>query len=347
MKLAVLLALLLFLCVPTQAQVTARRLFSGSANPNSTPPVSICVPGPPVTDLYFRTSDQTLWACTTAPSTYTQVSGSGGSGTINSGTTNQVPYYTAVTTLSGDAGLTYNSGTDTLTAGTFTGNASASNLNAGTVPDARLSSDIMRLATAQTVTTAKSFNDSMLKFVGGAYGASDTTLPAVVANALLLNTDSNRWFIGRADGSSWDALFRAGVDAVNLASANVTGILPKANGGTGAASFPYDLTFNFEGEPGASAIIPVTVVRAFNSGAAWAGTVCSAQVAATAQTDFLVKKNGSTVATLRFAASGTTCTLVSASTTSFVAGDVIVITAPATPDATLSDVAISLLGSLN
>jgi hypothetical protein len=110
---------------------------------------------------------------------------------------------------------------------------------------------------------------------------------------------------------------------------------------------PYDLSVAYAGTPAASAALRFVAVRAFDSGSAWAGSVCSGATAATAQTDFLLKVNGTTKATLRFAASGTTCTIVSGTTTAVAATDVVTIVAPASPDATLADVAITLLGSLN
>lgn len=72
------------------------------------------------------------------------------------------------------------------------------------------------------------------------------------------------------------------------------------------------------------------------------GSQCESLVSATAQTDFLVKKNGSTIGTIRWAASGTVATYVTFSATSFAAGDILVIEAPASPDATLADIAFSL-----
>lgn len=108
----------------------------------------------------------------------------------------------------------------------------------------------------------------------------------------------------------------------------------------------YDVAMSYSGVPAASSVIRVVVPRAFNSGSSWAGSLCSANVAATAQTDFVLAVNGVTKLTLRFAALGTTCSLVSPTSVTFVAGDVITVTSPGTPDATLSDVAISLKGTL-
>lgn len=111
-------------------------------------------------------------------------------------------------------------------------------------------------------------------------------------------------------------------------------------------SAPYDVAVSYDGVPDASATIRIVVPRAFSSGASWAGSLCSAGTAATAQTDFLLKVNTVTKLTLRFAAAGTTCSLVSPTSVTFAAGDVIEIIAPGTPDATLANIAISLKGSL-
>lgn len=110
---------------------------------------------------------------------------------------------------------------------------------------------------------------------------------------------------------------------------------------------PYDVAINYDGVPAASSTFRFVAARDFDSTSSFTGTVCSAGTAATAQTDFLVKKNGSTVATLRFAAAGTTCSIVSPSTTAFAATDVLTVVAPGSPDATLANIAITLKGQLH
>jgi hypothetical protein len=69
-----------------------------------------------------------------------------------------------------------------------------------------------------------------------------------------------------------------------------------------------------------------------------------AGTAATAQTDFDLKKNGSSIGTVRFAAAGTTASYVSISASSWVAGDILTLIAPATPDATIADIWGTLVG---
>lgn len=75
------------------------------------------------------------------------------------------------------------------------------------------------------------------------------------------------------------------------------------------------------------------------------GSTAVAKIAATAQTDFVVKVNGVTKGTLRFAISGTVASVVSPTSTAIVSGDLIEIFGPATPDLTLSTIAFNLKGA--
>lgn len=78
----------------------------------------------------------------------------------------------------------------------------------------------MLLGTVQTNTAEKTFNDLTLKFAGGNYGVNDTTLPAVVANAIVCNNESangnGRCFKGSADGLRWLQQFFSGSDLLNF-----------------------------------------------------------------------------------------------------------------------------------
>lgn len=71
----------------------------------------------------------------------------------------------------------------------------------------------------------------------------------------------------------------------------------------------------------------------------------TAAVAATASATFTIEKNGATVGAMVFAAAATNATFTMASATAFNAGDVLTLVAPATPDATLADLAWTLVGS--
>jgi hypothetical protein len=69
-----------------------------------------------------------------------------------------------------------------------------------------------------------------------------------------------------------------------------------------------------------------------------------ASVAATASTTYTLKKNGVAFATAVFAIAGTVGTWTQASDATFVPGDLLEIDGPATADATLANVGITLVG---
>src|SRR5260370_39375507 len=77
---------------------------------------------------------------------------------------------------------------------------------------------------------------------------------------------------------------------------------------------------------------------AFPSGLA--GSYGTAGTAATANTNFAIAKNGSNVGTMAFAAGATSASFAMATATGFAGGDVLTITAPATPDATLANLTL-------
>jgi len=75
------------------------------------------------------------------------------------------------------------------------------------------------------------------------------------------------------------------------------------------------------------------------------GSFAKAVSAATAQTDIDVQKNGGSIGTIRFAASGTVATFPSVTATAFAAGDILSLFAPTPADATLADVGFTLKGT--
>ena len=74
--------------------------------------------------------------------------------------------------------------------------------------------------------------------------------------------------------------------------------------------------------------------------ARYAGTV------ATATTDLDVRKNGTSFGTIRFPAASSTATFIAATATVFDPGDRLEVVAPASPDATLGDIMVTLAGAL-
>lgn len=116
--------------------------------------------------------------------------------------------------------------------------------------------------------------------------------------------------------------------------------------GGGASSQPYDIGAQLASAPSASLVMlrykfPRTVVfpASLTDSQGTAGT------AATAQTDFDIRRNGVSVGTMRFAAAGTSATFIAASQQTYNAGDILTVVAPASPDATLSGVSFVLAGT--
>jgi len=109
---------------------------------------------------------------------------------------------------------------------------------------------------------------------------------------------------------------------------------------------PYDVGGSYSGVPTASFVLirypfPRSVI--FPSGLTNSRGV--AGIAATAQSDFDLRKNAASVGTMRFAAGATTATFLMASQTTFAPGDVLTVVAPGTPDATLANIGFSLAGT--
>jgi hypothetical protein len=113
------------------------------------------------------------------------------------------------------------------------------------------------------------------------------------------------------------------------------------------ATQPFDVLAFYPGLPDASALLTrVPVARAIDFPADFAGSYAKASAAATGSVDFDVTKNGSTIGTINFNTSATgTFTTSGGSAQSLAAGDVLAITAPGSPDATLADVGIVLAGT--
>jgi hypothetical protein len=119
------------------------------------------------------------------------------------------------------------------------------------------------------------------------------------------------------------------------------------------ASTPiYDIAIFMPTTPGPNVIVRVASARNATFPASLTGSECIAKAGATSSTAITVNRvhSGTTtaVATITFAASGSanqTCTFTAASPITTVPGDVIEFVFPATPDATLANISITLAGT--
>jgi len=114
-----------------------------------------------------------------------------------------------------------------------------------------------------------------------------------------------------------------------------------------AADPPADLTGFKAGQPSADEILlRVPIARRTRMKVDLAGSQGVAAAAATTQTDFDIRRNGTSFATMRFAAAGTVADFIAATETVLEPGDVLSVIAPATPDATLADIGFTFAGTL-
>lgn len=106
----------------------------------------------------------------------------------------------------------------------------------------------------------------------------------------------------------------------------------------------YDIAIDVPGRPSTGTTLgkwvsPSTVTFRANLDE----SVANADTAATVETIFSLKKNGTEFATVTFAAAGTTATFVCASDADFESGDVLTLVAP-TRDDTLANIAFTIVG---
>ena len=110
---------------------------------------------------------------------------------------------------------------------------------------------------------------------------------------------------------------------------------------------PYELDKFIAGAPAASQIVYERIFAInITLPAGLTGSLGKAGNAATASTMFNIQKNGTTVGTMVFGASATVPSFTFTSAITFNAGDVLSVVAPATPDATLANIVLVLLGSV-
>lgn len=108
---------------------------------------------------------------------------------------------------------------------------------------------------------------------------------------------------------------------------------------------PFDIASFYPGVPGNSQVLlRFVATRAVTLPSSLTGSQGSAGAASTGTATIDVKKNGSNVGTVVFTASAT-ATFTAGSPISLAAGDILTLVAPASADATLADIAITLAGT--
>lgn len=181
-------------------------------------------------------------------------------------------------------------------------------------------------------------------------GTTTETIPATEKFLIYTDGTANGLFIiSGGGGGGGVTAFTALTDTPgSYASQALLGL--RVNAGEtaiefGDASAPYDVGGAFGGVPPVTTVILqflFTRTVVFPSGMTLSQG--KAGTAATAQTDFDLQNNGSSFGTMRFAATATTSTFISASGSTFNAGDELRIVSPNPADATLADLVFTLAG---
>lgn len=172
------------------------------------------------------------------------------------------------------------------------------------------------------------------------YNVADTTFYAYSGSA---------WGALTGGGGGGGVTAFTGLSDVPGSYSGAGGQAVEVNSGATALQFstkPFDIA-TFAPGLGTSnqKLLRVKVARAcsFPSGAS--GSQATASANATASTTFTLSKNGSAFATINFPTGTAAGTWTLSSTTTFAAGDLLEIDGPATADATLADVGITLSGT--
>lgn len=114
-----------------------------------------------------------------------------------------------------------------------------------------------------------------------------------------------------------------------------------------STSGPYDISIYVPTVLSSSQqIVRIDIPRPVTFANNFAPSLSNSGASATSLTKLIIAQNGTTVGTITFPASSSTGTITSASSsTVFNAGDILTITGPATADATLAQISITLSGT--
>ncbi len=109
----------------------------------------------------------------------------------------------------------------------------------------------------------------------------------------------------------------------------------------------YDIPIWIEGKPlNSETVYTLVAPRGFSLPVGLPNSqAVSTNTTATASTVFSINRNGTQIGTITFAATASTGTFSFARGTTFFAGDLLSVVAPATADATLANIAITLAGT--
>ena len=209
-------------------------------------------------------------------------------------------------------------------------NAVAVAMNLNSTNDTSASSVLIGTGTKNfTASTGKSFQPGMYLVIADTAAPSTNSMYGQITSydtgtgALVMNIFTTR---GSGTKTAWTISQSAGDRQLN---------------------YSYDISQYFKGKPTSSQeILRFVLARTTMFNVDMLPSVGKSRIAATASTTFDIARNGVNFGTMIFAASGTVPTFVATTPPVFSAGDILTVTAPASADATLEDIAFVISGYL-
>jgi hypothetical protein len=197
----------------------------------------------------------------------------------------------------------------------------------------------------QTATLTAASKYALTTLYRGAYGSTITGHPAGTAFARLDGSIGRFSYQNSLIGQTIYLKFASmNIVGGGLQSLSSLPVYTYAVRGTGQAS-SIIVSGSFSGRPTANLVMQSYVFAApITVPAGLSGSRGSAATAATASTTFNIQKNGANVGTMAFAPSAAAATFTMNSATLFNAGDVLTLVAPSAPDATLANLAWTIMG---
>ena len=201
------------------------------------------------------------------------------------------------------------------------------------------------LAASDVTLTASQFRRHVAFAAANVASGRELVLPAIRRLVLVDNTAGAAVLVVR-QGSTTVSVPAGGLQLLH--TTGTTGGLVAAAPATqaGAAAAPVDLAVYFPGQPEASErLLKLEVARGFSLPPDLAGSRGHADTAATAAAELAILKNGASVGTVTFAAASQDAAFSLAGGLALVPSDRLELVAPATQDATLAGLALTLIGT--
>jgi hypothetical protein len=197
-----------------------------------------------------------------------------------------------------------------------------------------------------TVDPAAALQCKMLRLTGTLAADADVVVPENRKPYLVHNATAGGFAVTIRTAAGTGVAVDSSLHDTAIVYCDGTDVIAISIGNAGGDDIgPYDIGVYFPGQPGAGVtLLQLVAPRPFTLPAGLTGSQGYAGTAPTAQADLDIRKNGASIGTITFAASGNTATFAFASEVAFAAGDRLTVIAPGTQDASLANISITFKG---